>query len=127
MRAARITGVEAVVSSLQKKAVKHKRAVRKGLMAAAERLKQASQEVVPVDTGALHDSCRIREADKGTDTKIIFVGYGSVDVDYALIVHENLAMHHQPGKTAEYLRRPARELRTELRQIINTVAAQHIK
>ena len=62
-----------------------------------------SQEIVPVDTGALRASGQVHlPAVSGTNVEVV-VGYGGPGVDYATYVHEDLSAHHAPGTSAKFL------------------------
>jgi hypothetical protein len=51
----------------------------------------------------------------------VIVGYTA---DYAIYVHENLQANHPNGGQAKYLEQPARELRTQLMEIIKRAIKQ---
>lgn len=61
---------------------------------------------------------RLKETEDKSSSGGVVIGYTQ---QYALEVHENLAMRHAPGKSAKYLERPARELAAELGEIIRKV------
>ena len=67
-----------------------------------------SQDEVPVDTGALKGSGRVRP-DSGVFTRgnevYVELTYGSTAVEYGIYVHENLEAYHPHGK-AKYLEDP---------------------
>jgi len=68
-----------------------------------------SQDIVPVDTGALMNSGNVSLPDPAADPISVTIGYGNVAVDYALAVHENLNAHvkwTRPGSGPKYLERP---------------------
>jgi hypothetical protein len=65
-----------------------------------------SQELVPVKTGKLKGTGRIRVStaeSRGVTLKISYGGYG---VLYAVKIHEDLRLKHPRGGTAKYLERP---------------------
>lgn len=68
----------------------------------------ASQDEVPVDTGALKASGRVRPESgvysRGNDVYVELT-YGGTAVDYGVYVHENLEAFHPHGK-AKYLEDP---------------------
>jgi hypothetical protein len=68
----------------------------------------ASQDEVPVDTGALKLSGRVRPESgvftRGNDVYVELT-YGGTAVDYGVYVHENLESFHPHGK-AKYLEDP---------------------
>lgn len=61
---------------------------------------------------------RLKETGSKSSDGGVVIGYTQ---QYALEVHENLSMRHAPGKTAKYLERPARELATQLGEIIRSI------
>jgi hypothetical protein len=67
-----------------------------------------SQDEVPVDTGALKASGRVRPDSgvfsRGNDV-YVEITYGGTAVDYGVYVHENLESNHPHGK-AKYLEDP---------------------
>ncbi len=69
--------------------------VHKGMWAMAEILLKEARNLVPVETGALYRSGRIRVDATGLNIMayVIFGGSG-YDIDYAWIVHENLMAAH---------------------------------
>jgi hypothetical protein len=50
------------------------------------------------------------------DDVSVMVGYTQ---EYSIFVHENLEAKHKPGKQAKFLEQPAREMKLELKEIIN--------
>lgn len=69
----------------------------------------ASQEVVPFDTGALYDSGEVSEPYGDLESVSVDIGYGSGEVQYAIIQHENMEYKHPNGGQAKYLEQPAME------------------
>lgn len=87
-------------------------AMQRGVMKAATFLKDRSQELVPVETGALRDSWYIvRTADKAG----AMVGY---DRPYAVYVHEDLMKFHKFPTCAKFLEIPARVYAKDMQKII---------
>ena len=78
---------------------------------------EQSQNLVPVNTGALKESGQIIEDPNGN-----FISYGSEIVNYAVEVHENLTDFHPHGQ-AKYLEVPlvmnARTLREKITNRMN--------
>ena len=77
-----------------------------------ELIKAASQKVVPVDTGRLKASCRLKVTGEGMSRKASI----SYHTDYALRIHENLNIKHpihathNCGGGAKFLERPLYEM-----------------
>ena len=89
------------------------------LLKVAEEILTWSDQIVPVDTGALRNSKYISEPvkDEVEDTVSVDYGYGGVadtwNADsnemassYMVAVHEDLLARHAPGKMAKYLEIP---------------------
>jgi hypothetical protein len=83
-----VPGVEKVKRELPKQ-------MRDAVQAEAEALKVVAQSRVPVKTGALKNSARVVMDPDKAKASIVF---GNTDVDYAVIVHENLEAHHENGQ-----------------------------
>jgi len=111
----RVEGVSKVLQNLKKAKFGLGRELEKGLTLAGLFLQRKSQDVVPIDTGALRNSAFTRKSGEGLSTEIR-VGYTQ---NYAIFVHEDLEARHAPGKIAKYLERPARENKDEIRRIIS--------
>lgn len=67
---------------------------------ALNHLASVSKQQVPVDTGALRDSCTVSVNAEGTE------GVVAYDTSYAVIQHENQTFNHQRGRKAKYLEDP---------------------
>lgn len=113
MKEARISGIEFTnLERLQRLIIQ---AGEKGAKIAAKALRNEAQEVlakardlVPVDTGALKNSMRVRPEvgvyQNGTSVEV-WITAGSTAVDYAVYVHENLGAFHPHGQ-AKYIEVP---------------------
>ena len=80
----------------------------KALRNEAQEAMAVSQDEVPVDTGALKASARIRPESgvyNGIQGVYVELTYGGTGTEYAIEVHENLQNHHPHGK-AKYLEDP---------------------
>jgi len=88
---------------------------KKGLHDAGIWLKRESQKLVPVDTGALRASAKLRvEGPPGHPDVTI-----SYEMPYAVHVHEDLEAFHNNGQ-AKYLEEPAREHHRTLLYIVES-------
>jgi hypothetical protein len=80
----------------------------RALRSEAQEAFAVSQDEVPVDTGALKASGRVRP-DSGVYNRgnevYVELTYGGTAVDYGVYVHENLEANHPHGK-AKYLEDP---------------------
>lgn len=81
---------------------------------AAYYVQAQSQRIVPVETGDLKRSARVRVEGSGWNT----VGHILYLQSYAIYVHENLAAKHAPGKTAKYLERIFIEHQAQIQKIL---------
>jgi len=84
---------------------------RAALREEGETIMSASKEIVPVDLGTLKSSGHV-ESEALPGRARVVLGYGGPagsgeNVGYALIVHEDLAAHHEHGQ-AKYLEVPFR-------------------
>jgi len=80
-----------------------KDATPEAIMDAAEPIKVRSQELVPVDTGALQRSF-FMSADQRVGGVVVYMGYGRYGNPwYAALVHENMFFRHAKGKSAKFL------------------------
>lgn len=71
----------------------------------------ASQAIVPVASGALHDSGAVSDPIVVGEGVALTIGYGgdNGEVDYALRQHEDLSFRHEEGKEAKFLELPLLE------------------
>lgn len=76
-------------------------------------LLRKSQEIVPVDTGALKASGKVWTNHMPHPTA--FVGYAT---EYAIYVHEILHYYHEPPTQAKYLSAPLEWYRKEIVDIM---------
>ena len=95
------------------------------LLVGMEPIATRSQELVPVDTGALRSSMRF-EVDHLAAGPRVTLTYGQVNTGtdarnptkYALIVHEDLSAFHQPPTQAKYLEAAFQEKGKEIEYIV---------
>lgn len=73
---------------------------KKATWSALDHLASVSKEQVPLDTGALKNSCVVSVNDDGSE------GTVSYDTPYAVVQHENQTFSHQRGRKAKYLEDP---------------------
>lgn len=82
--------------------------------AAAVLVKERSQELVPVDTGELKESCEIVSTGQGFE-RVSKVTYKA---KHALHVHEDLTADHPNGGQAKFLEQAMREAGVEVMGIL---------
>lgn len=78
-----------------------KRGGKKATWSALDYLATESKKQVPLDTGALMNSCVVDVNEDGTE------GTVSYDTPYAVRQHEVTTYNHQRGRKAKYLEDPA--------------------
>lgn len=110
----KIEGVELVEKGINKTRSQLEKGFERGMKEAGRLLLRESQKIVPVDTGALRASGRVRSEGKGVDIEVI-VSYSTW---YAIYVHEILWYYHKPPTQAKFLETPFRRLKSRLIDII---------
>jgi len=115
----RLIGIPRTKQRMRKKAKESKEKLRRGMWKAGRFLLARTQELVPVDTGALKKSGKllVNEKHVGENVPAIVVTYGNDKVDYAIYQHENLDYFHNIGQ-AKFIEQPAREYRLTLIHIV---------
>ena len=115
-----ITGTEKLREALAKWGDQGPSAIGVALYEAAENIATQAKRLTPVDTGALRSSAHVTPPEINGSILTVTIGYGgpagsgnqgdtnSVDVGYAVLVHENLTAHHPVGQ-AKYLEQPVLE------------------
>ena len=83
----------------------------KAIRESLEYIADLSRQQVPVDTGALRDSCAVDVDGSGLQ------GTVSYNTDYAVDQHENLTYGHHNGGNAKYLEDPVNESVSVVQQI----------
>lgn len=71
----------------------------------------ASQEIVPYDTGALHDSAFVTVFRAGNGRLMAFLGY---DTHYAIYVHENPDAYHASPTRWKFLEEPFMRMQPQI-------------
>lgn len=111
----KVRGVAAAIRALKAEKQLIMERARIGLKKAGLHLQRASQKIVPVEFGVLKNSAFTRdESDMPRKIRVI-VGYTA---SYAIYVHEDLNARHKPGKAAKFLESPARDMQSELADIV---------
>jgi hypothetical protein len=110
-----IEGADLINAKLADLGPKLNRAVAQGLFVLANVILTDSKQVVPVDTGNLESTGAVGRYTEGSgveagppydegSTKVVYVGYGSSAVNYALTVHEMLDTSYIPGMGSAHAR-----------------------
>lgn len=71
-----------------------------------EKVYEPSQGLVPVKTGALKASGRVRVSTAESRGVSLKISYGGNGILYAVKIHEDLRLNHPRGGTVKYLERP---------------------
>jgi len=100
--------------------------IKKGINEVMQEVFDESQELVPVDTGALRDSGIFITAQESVDGITASVSYGDEIVDYAMEVHEDLETFHEPPGQAKFLEIPMTNHQDELLQAIKRRINQNL-
>jgi hypothetical protein len=125
-----IVGLESVIAALESLGPGIEDAVGAAVQREAEYELTLTQEQVPVRTGQLKLSGRVEPADESMIVASVLVYGGpagsggpnqTVDVDYALVVHEDLETPHRVGK-AKYVEDPVRQEMTSGRALSRMAA-----
>lgn len=92
--AVKITGARKIIKNFKKAEKLIRKAAMKGTIESVLILRNDSQSLTPVDTGAL----RSNVSSEFIETKKIIVGILSYFMQYAIVVHERLNVRHTVGK-----------------------------
>lgn len=107
MLTATFTGDKELKRSLENLARQFPKETGKALRSVGtEKIYEPSQALVPVETGALRDSGRIRATTAQSRGVSLKISYGGSEAPYAVIIHEDLRLKHPNGGSAKYLERP---------------------
>lgn len=101
-----ITGLDQLTARLNQLAQQLPEAVGRELYRDMAGVMAESQQIVPVDTGALRDSGEVDRPETSGGNVSVSLHYGGGSVDYALIQHERLDYHHPNGGSAKFLEVP---------------------
>jgi hypothetical protein len=89
---------------------------------------EASQDLVPVRTGALKASGEVVTADPNGKYPIyVAISYGGGSVDYAWKVHEDLQANHPHGGQAKFVEIPIEEQLPELKSQLDAAVREFLK
>lgn len=88
----------------------------KGLAAAAEHVLGEAIKLVPIEEGTLQNS-----GTTAVDAENLRAGIGfglGAAAPYALVQHEDMSLHHDPGRQAKYLEVPLVAAKADIGKII---------
>ncbi len=130
MQLSSVSGISDVVKRMHTVKGEFAKGMERGLIKAALHLKRKSQQIVPVDTGALKASAYVKKEGSGFSTDVT-VGYGAYVPGfirspnlYAMWVHERTDLHHAAGTMAKFLSIPMEEERDKMGDIIREEASK---
>ena len=109
-----VTGVNNVLTNLNKAMNKIKEGIEDGVAESAEIIESESKKLTPVDSGALKDSHYTSTGKKGS----VIVGETGLTEEYAVPVHENLQRNYDTGE-AKFLEKGANK---STRKIVRAVS-----
>ena len=102
-------------------------AVKRALTRHAEKVMTEAKEMTPVDTGTLMSTGRVAPPEMDGNTITVMLGFGGPaggkDVNYALVVHENMQAHHPRGQ-AKYLETP---MKAHSNEVLPAISAELAK
>jgi hypothetical protein len=90
--------------------------------AAADHLLQASQPLVPVETGELRDSGEVRQ--EGSKAIVSYDAVAEDGFPYGIRQHEDLSLHHPNGGQAKFLEQPMHTEADAMRGIVAAKVAE---
>lgn len=85
-----------------------------------------SQDICPIDTGALRSSGVVNQPEVEGDDVFVLIQYGGAAAPYAVIQHENLEYYHEPPTQAKYLEAPLVERTVEFNAAMREVLGKAI-
>lgn len=106
----KVTGQDELLGRLEELADDGSEAAVYGMEQWAQAVLELSQQLVPVDTGELHNSGYVERRGNGVE-----VGYSA---DHAIYVHEDMSAHHPNGGQAKFLEAAADQLQPELEEVV---------
>lgn len=99
----KMSGIDAMQATLKRAASRFPDEVAQAMVAEAKIELQEAKRRTPVDTGALQASGEISSVQRNGRSIEVDITFGNSDVDYAVIVHEDLEANHPNGGQAKYL------------------------
>lgn len=103
------------------------REVGRTLYAEANDIFDRSQDIVPIDTGALRSSGLVNQPEVNGEEVSVLIQYGGAAAPYAVIQHENLEYFHEPPTQAKYLEQPMVERVEQFRAGIREVLGRALE
>lgn len=106
----KVTGQQDLLDKLEGLADEGSESAVYGLEQWAQEVLGLAQQLVPVDTGELHNSGYVE-----TRGNAVEVGFAA---DHAIYVHEDLSAHHPNGGQAKFLESAADQLQPQLEAVV---------
>lgn len=113
----KLTGMREVLFAGKKMVEEDGIRIADGLKLCQEKVYEISQELVPIETGALKHSAELVTEGRGL-MAMSTIEYGGEGAPYAWIVHEDLLAYHAPPTQAKYLSHAVELARDECQQIL---------
>lgn len=114
----RIAGLSSTIAGLERAKAQTLEAAGSGLYLEGQKIMGASQQEVPIDTGALLTSGQVNLPQPGLGSISVELGYGYGDAvnpktgeavtGYAIYVHERTELRHKSPRKAKFLEDPAK-------------------
>ena len=121
-----ISGTEALLKALLVSGEELTREVGRVLYYEATQVFDRSQDIVPIDTGALRSSGVVDQPAVEGNEIFVAIRYGGAAAPYAAVVHENLEAYHAPPTQAKYLEQPLVERLDEISDGLTAVVGRAI-
>lgn len=104
-----VEGIEALIVRLGAAEAGLIKATAAALYREANAIFNASQRLVPVDTGVLKGSGQVTLPEFSGGAVEVTIGYGGPAAPYAIYVHEITTAYHEPPWQAKFLEQPFME------------------
>ena len=118
-----LTGLPELQQALQRLAQQAQQALVLALDAEANRILEASQPLVPLETGALVSSGTVITGSDGSEVR--YGNFGAVP--YALVQHEETSFNHPRGGKHHYLSKPFLEATGDMATRLAADMAPHLR
>jgi hypothetical protein len=118
-----LTGLPELTQAFQRLAQQAQQALVLALDAEANRILEASQPLVPLDTGDLVRSGTVITGTDGSEVR--YGNFGAVP--YALVQHEETSFNHPRGGEHHYLSKPFLEATGDMATRLAADIASHLK
>ena len=122
----KVKGLAKTQAFVVAKGAKATTAMEVGLFTVGNEIFNASQKLVPVDTGALRGSGSIKRL-KSPFGSTILISYGGPAARYALRVHEDVNVPHASPTQAKYLEQPYMAAKNGIKAKVEAAVAAAVR